>query len=180
MKARIIAKLNKRIEERLTAERDQARNARDIHASEIERLSAKLEASRVCRLTLDEELYDMRARVGQVWYTDDAGNDESEIERLTAERDQARNARDIHASEIDRLTEALTAKDDSELDAYAAGKKDAEERLLVDQATYEEEKEELQARVDELEDALRRIATRDYNETAQAFAEEALDSKEQA
>lgn len=96
MKARIIAKLNKRIEERLTAERDQARNARDIHASEIERLSAKLEASRVCRLTLDEELYDMRARV------------------------------------------------------------------------------------EALEDALRRIATRDYNETAQAFAEEALDSKEQA
>ena len=38
------------------------------------------------------------------------------------------------ADEIERLTDALTAKDDAELDAYAAGKKDAEARL---QARFE-------------------------------------------
>jgi len=55
------------------------------------------------------------------------------------------------------------------------------ERLTADAACNEAQLknivgyvEQLQAKVEQLEGALRRIATRDYNETAQAFAEQAL------
>ena len=41
------------------------------------------------------------------------------------------------AKEIERLTDALTANDDAELDAYAAGKKDAEARLQARVAVLE-------------------------------------------